>query len=358
MKTVKRITALLIVLVLTFSLSACHKQGEVAVASGDYEITSAMYSYYLVMADIEAKGIIDNDTENYDTTAQNFDYLKQTIDGKKYTDYVKELALKNCLTAIAYRKLCDENELELDTDTIANAEYTVSYYWSYYGYSEIFPENGVGYDTYLEGVKNDYFGDAYFMHLYDEGGEKAVSSDELQNVLDENFAAAYILNYDYSSETDADVDSIVSKMEGYKTRLANGESFKDIYNEYNEIKEEETTEETEESDEPQPQDEYISVVGSADTNSAFDKFDEVKAMALDEIKIISDTDNKAVYLVVKKDINSDSYYKETYLKSDLLYLVKGDEFEELISTYTDTLEYTVSDFAINQFKVKNIYYGA
>ena len=79
---------------------------------------------------------------------------------------------------------------------------------------------------------------------------------------------------------------------------------------------------------------------------------------MDEIKLIDDTDKKALYLVVKKDINSDTYYKETLLASDILYLLKGDEFTETVEEYMKSMDYSVSKFAINQFKVKNISYGA
>ena len=80
-------------------------------------------------------------------------------------------------------------------------------------------------------------------------------------------------------------------------------------------------------------------------------------MALDEVKLIEDTENKVLYLAIKKDIKADSYYREELLESTLLYLIKGDEFEEMIKTYTLELEVEVNKFAIGQFKVKKINYG-
>lgn len=388
MKKIKSFIAMLLVIVLALSFTACHEKGEVAITAGDYKITSAMYSYYLMLADSEAKQIINEDTEKYDTSAKGFSYFKQEIEGKKFETYVKELAIKKCITAIAYQKICDEKGLKLDDKTIENAENSVAYYWNYYGYSQMLPANGIGFETYLSAVKNDYLGDTYFKHIYDKNGEKEVSAAELQKELDENFAAVYLLTKNYSSDANAKVEDIVSKMEEYKTKLQNGESFEKIYKEFNEIKEEDknnsssssssteensssvsssdsnknesntsSTDNKTEEKEPEPKDSYISVVGSKDTDYSFEKFDEVKAMALEEIKIISDTENKVVYFIVKKDINADNYYKDTYLASTLLYMLRGDEFEAMIDEYAQKIEYTVDDFAISQFKVKSINYG-
>ena len=133
MKKIKSFIAMLLVIVLALSFTACHEKGEVAITAGDYKITSAMYSYYLMLADSEAKQIINEDTEKYDTSAKGFSYFKQEIEGKKFETYVKELAIKKCITAIAYQKICDEKGLKLDDKTIENAENSVAYYWNYYG---------------------------------------------------------------------------------------------------------------------------------------------------------------------------------------------------------------------------------
>ena len=356
MKNLKGIVAVLLIIAMAFSFTACHKQGEVAISSGEDTITSAMYSYYLILADTAAKNLISEDTENYDTSAKGFDYLKQTIDGKKYSDYVVDEAIKNCARAIVYRNICKENNITLSDENTANAVYQAQYYWQQYGYSAILPANGVSYETYLEAIKLDYLADNYFKSLYGKEGEKAVGDDELQKLMDENYIAVYALSKDYSSETSPKVEDYVSKMEGYKKRLENGESFEKIYKEYNEIKDEDKKEETN-SDKPAPKDEYISIVGSDKTEVETSHFETIKAMALGEIKIISDTEQKVVYLVVKKDINSDSYYRDEYLASDLLYLARGEEFENAVEAKVNELEYTVSRFAIGQFKVKNIYYG-
>ncbi len=388
MKNAKRILALLVAAVMLLCLSACHPKGETAISAGDIKITSAMYSYYLVMADMEAQDYV---SQNFDTSAEGFDYMKQTIDGKSYSDYVKDLALQNCLAAIAYQKLCADNGLELSTDDIANAEYNAQYNWYYYGYqygyqygyNSFLPLNGISLDTYTAVTKINYYGDVYFKHLYDEGGEKAVSEEDLQSALDENYIAVYALSESYTD--DETLQTAKDKLTEYVERLNAGEDFKTIYDEHNQTEEDTTSsdtsstaasseagtssestssettssEATSSEETPEAKDELIAIIGSDKTESSyqFAKFSDVSSMKTDEIKLIEDSDSQVVYLMIKKDINADSYYKDYLLASDLLYLLKGDEFESMIDEYIKSLEYNVSSYAIGQFKVKNIKYG-
>lgn len=355
---------LVLSLVFIFTLSACHPQGEVAVTSGKYEITSAMYSYYLVMADSEAKGIINND-KDIDKTVKGFSYYNQKIEGKPFVDYVKDLALNNCLKHIAYEKLSAENKVALTDTEKSNVTNQASYYWNYYGYGVVYEANGISYNTYTKILENSALANSYFNSIYDTEGTNPVKSEELQKALDENYVAAYLLTKDYSNEENADVKKIKETFEGYKDRLLKGEEFKKIYNEFNKIKEEEKKEDDKKEDDkkeeekkedttPAPKDTYVSILGSDKTGVPFDKFDDVKKMEVGTCEVISDEESKVVYLILKKDINEDSYYKDEYLKSDLLYLVKGDEFDAEIDKAAKALEYSVNKFAINQFKVKNI----
>ncbi len=395
MKTIKRIIAVILVLALGLCLVACHPKDETAVSLDDIRITSAMYSYYLIMADMEAQNRVSE--SGVDMTAKNFDIYKQEIDGKNYVDFVEELALNNCKRAIAYMKLCKDAGLTLDEASISNASQTAMYYWYYSGYSSVLPLNGINYETFEEVNKINYYGDIYFKHLYDKGGDKEIPEADIVSTMDENFVGAYLIQKTY---TDATLEEIKEQFGGYKERLEKGEDFKTIKEEFEKSEQPEDTTSSEttpsddassntssdtsstatssedtssgtasdtsseatssESDSPKPKDELITVKGSKETEDAgyyFEKFDDLKAMAMDEVKLIEDTENKVLYLAVKKDIKADSYYREELLESTLLYLIKGDEFDEMIKTYTAELDVDVNKFAIGQFKVKKINYG-
>ncbi|MBR6573341.1 MAG: hypothetical protein IKK77_06475 [Clostridia bacterium] len=356
MKKIKSIIALLLMICVLFSLSGCHKKGEIALAADGYNITSGMYSYYLLMADSDAKALI-NSSEDYDTSAKNFNYLKQTIDSKSYTDYVKELAIKKCLEAITFQKLCKENNVTLDDTMIENSNYQAELYWNSYGYSAILEPNGISLETYKKAVLSTMYGDAYFKHLYDEGGEKAISDAEIDKTLTEKYAAVYMISKNYSSDASTNATDLENKFKDYKGRLEKGEAFSKIYNEHNGITEESKEETKEDNDIPKAKDKLINILGAEDTIASFEHFEKVLSMKKDAIEVIHDTENKEIYLIVKKDITEDSYYRDEYLKSDIQYLLKGEEFDKLIEEAAKALQYTTNNHAINQFKVSKIYDG-
>ena len=353
MKKIQGIIALLLMVCMLFSLTGCHEKGEIALAADGYNITSGMYSYYLLMADSDAKSFI-NSSEDYDSSAKNFNYLKQTIDGKSYTDYVKELAIQKCLEAITFEKLCKENNIVLDDATVESSNYQAELYWYSYGYSAVLEPNGISLDTYKKVLLSTMRGDAYFKHLYDEGGTKAISDEEIDKTLTEKYAAVYMLSKSYTSDGTTTATDLEKKFNDYKARLEKGEAFSKIYNEHNGITEESKEETTEDNDVPKAKDELIEIIGDEDTLASFDHIEKVLSMKEGAIDIINDSEAKQVYLIVKKDITDDSYYKDEYLKSDILYVLKGDEFDKFIQESAKALPYTTNNHAINQFKVNKI----
>ncbi len=354
MKHLKGFLSAVLVICLLFSLSGCHKKGEIALSADGYDITAGMYSYYLTMADSDAKGIISSSDE-YDVSAKGFSYLKQSIDGKSFSTYVKDLAITKCLESIVYQKLCDDNNITLTDEMKENGNYQAELYWDYYGYSSVMEANGVSLDTYKKAVLNTLYSDAYFKHLYDKDGEKAISDKEISDTLVDKFTAAYVLTKDYSSDSSADATKLEKEFDEYKARLEKGEDFEKIYNEYNGIKEEDTKEEEkEDNDTPAAEDELIQILGAEDTFVEFAHFEKVKSLKENAIEVIHDTTNKQLYLIVKKDITKDSYYKDEYLKTEIMYLLKGDEYDKLIDTEVEALKYETNSFVTNLFKVKNI----
>ncbi len=408
MKIFKKAVALLLCVAFIFTLAACHGKDEVAISSGDYEITSAMYSYYLVIADSEAKSKVD---ESADTEAKGFSYYKQTIDGKKFEDYVKDLALEKCLYHITLQKLADEAGVKLDDETASGYKSTAEYYWNY-GYSTVMTENGVAYSTYEKIMLNDALYALLFENKYGEKGKEAISDKDIAAALSDNYAGVYMLSINYSDDENADTEELKEELKKYQDRLDKGEDFAEVKADFDaaqEAKEEAeenessstgsssqtdstsstesssetdstsstessskdesssdessstTTSSDEKEEEPTPEDANISVLTSyEDTYSGvatyFEKFANVKKLEQGKTEIIDDDENKVMYLVMKKDVTKDKYYLDE-LTDEIRYLLKGDAFDEFLDDYSEKLEYTVNDFAIGQFKVKKIYDG-
>ena len=369
MKTLKKVLAICLTLVLVLSFAGCHQKDEVAVKSGDKTFTSAFYMCALLNADMAARTKIDekkaeenkNTSSTSSTTTTATDYFAEKIDGKSFEEYVKETALNTLRRFIYVKQKCDENKLTLTDSEIANTDYMTQYYWAYYGYATVFEANGVSLNTYLEYCRYALYEEKYFLFLYGKDGEKAISEDAIKNHLYGNYVIADVLSASVSDKADNEKALVQTKFEGYKTRLEKGETFKAIYNEYNDIKEEETTTSsatsstTSEETAKKPLDEYAQVVGSKDTSYSSDHFETIKAMATNEIKFVKDDENGYYYLFVKKDIKADPYYLD-YLNNNVISDLKFDEFDEATKTEMAKVEIETVAFAINQFKVKKIVY--
>lgn len=386
MKNLKRILAAALVLAMALTAAACHPKDEIAVTVGDVEFTSAYYMCALINADSEAKSRVQEELSDDESTT-DIDYYSKKIDDKDYVTWVEDTAMDYLKKIAAYKTLCKENELELDREEAENAEYYASYYWSSYGYSSYFEPNGVGEKTYTQYMKDSYYSELYFEHLYGEGGEKEIAADEVKDTMYKSFIIADMLQASFSGLEDDEITETKEQFEKYMEELKAGtKTFEEVYNDYNDIDEEEDTDTSsgssssssstessstesassdasssegtasgseEEEEELEPLDSYASILGAEDTVYESEHFDTVNKMATNEIKIIELDDDAGIILVVKKDIKADPYYLEN-LDSATRHLIADEEFEADIEKYADELELTVNDYAVNQFKVKKI----
>lgn len=363
MNFIKKIAAVILVVMMVMSVAACHPKDEIAVTVDGVEFTSAYYMCALIFADSEARTKVDEqiaeESEDDETTStDDVNYYKQKIDEKNFVDWVKDRAIENLKQIAAYKIKCEENKVEIEEDVINYAEQYASYYWSSYGYSSLLEPNGISEATYKKYMVDTYYSSAYFEHLYGEGGEKEISADEVNSALLENYLIADMIDVSTSSMEDDEKTSTKEKLDGYVTALTAGtKSFEEVYHEYYETDAEEahsdTDEETEEGE--TPLDSHASVLGSEDTSYASDYFESAKAMTVGEVKLIEKEDESGYVLLVKQDISADPYYLKN-LDLAVRNLLKGEEFEEEMESYAKDLETDINNYAVKQFKVKKIKY--
>ncbi len=420
MKIFKKAVVLLLCVAFIFTLAACHGKDEVAITSGKYEITSAMYSYYLTVADSEARNKV---SESADTEAKDFSFLDQSIDGVKYEKYVKDLALEKCHRHVALQKICDELGVKLDDETTKNIKDNAAAMWAgntyYLGESQIFQGNGVYYATYEKAMLNQSLYSELFESKYGKDGTEAVSAESIAAALTENYAAVYSLSIDYSGDEKPDTAKLKEELKTYQARLDKGEDFAKVKADFDAAQKAKTesgsssttssstsstttssaassaassatssaassttssttsstassttssaasstTSSKDNEEKDAPKDANIKIFTSnEDTNvysgvaTYFERFSNIKNLKEGKTEIIDDGTNKVMYLVVKKNISADKYYLEN-LTDEILYLLKEDEYEKYLDDYTKKLTFDVSSFAIDRFKVKNISYG-
>ncbi len=363
MKTIKSAASLILCVLLVFSLTACHKQNEVAVTINGVEFTSAMYSYALLNADSEARSIIDEKAHEGETeeekaeehTHDDIDYFAEKIDDKPYEQWVQDKAIASLAKTAAYITLCKENNLELDEETLSSAKSYGSYYYSYYG--ELFSANGIGEETYIKMMEYDYLAEKYFSFLYGKEGSKAVPEDEVKDYFTKNYRVAMILQKDISSLKEDEVAKAKAELEDWQKKINSGKKLTEVYNEFNGL-----TEETAATTGYSPVKEVkecVSVLADpeVDTNYGADFWNDIKDLAAGKTKIVEfgEDDSKQLILITVVDSESDASFLEN-LDTSIRWNLKSEEFDKDMETYAATLNVEKNDYAIKGFKVKNIAY--
>ena len=310
MKFLKNAAIIMLVAIMALGCTACHPKNEIAVTVGEYEFTSGYYLCALTFADMEARGKVDealSEDEDYDATKE-VDYLKQKVEDKDFSKWVKETALQNIKLVAAYKAACKDAKLELDDEKTANAEYMADYYWSSYGYASLFEPNGVSAETFKKYMVDSSYSDLYFEHLYGAEGEKAIADTDVVNTISSKFALANILEVSFAEMEDADKTAAKDKFAAYEAALKDGSrSFEEIYKEHNNVTDEETTTEETDTEELKPLDKYATIVGNEDTNYAYDNFETIAALKEGEVKLITLEEDAGLVLVVKKNVTDDPY---------------------------------------------------
>ena len=356
MKTVKKLLALILAITLVATLSACHPKDEKALSLDDINITSSVYLLCLINAESEARSKVEaNATENEITLTTDEDYYKQNIDGKTFEEWTKETALELCKEYVVLENLLKDKKYKFSEEDIAEAKETAKYYWESYGMSALYEANSISYASYEQTVIYSYMADAYFLSVYGEGGEKEVSAKDIKKGVNDNYVLVRRLDGEISSEmNETQVASLKTEFKGYLSDLKSGKiKFEKLYKKYNNITDEQIKQTLESSgDEIPPKDIYATVVGGSKTSNPDENFVAMKSMKQGEIKFF-EYEGSSYSVVIKKDINKDSYYYNG-LKDSVLHILKDEEHAENLKKLAKKAEVKVNDFAVNRFKLKDI----
>lgn len=351
-RILKSTLAVLLAVAMLLGLTACHKVNEKALNIGGVEYTSAFYSCALIFADLEAQQLV---YENLGEEAY-YNYLDQKIDGVEYKTWVKNRAIETIKEFTAYKIKCDELLLQCE-DYGISATKTADAQWSSY-YSAIMQENGVGRGTFRWYSTMDIYRLGYFDYLYGKGGSKEIPAADITAELSGKFTLSNIISVSDSSITEDEFNKEVEKLEGYIDRIKNGEKFEKIYAEYYG----QTYTETDKESTATFSYELASVIGAEGTGYENDYYEDIKALANGEIKVIKKTEGegeKAVttaLLIYKGDVLDEKNPNFEELKKIAMHSLKDEEYEKDMQAFIKSLQVEENEKATKRFKVEKIVY--
>ena len=280
MAKAKKITAALTAALLcTASLTSCSDTSYVMTV-GDSKINAGIYIYN------ELTEMSYQMTMMYYQKGIKKDYFDQKVDGKAFDEYLSDYALTATKEYAAVVDKFNELGLTLSDEDIKSINDSISSTLDSQG--EFYESEGISKESVKLALKGSKMREELFDHYYAEGGEEAVSDDEMVKYLDDNYLRYKSISFaktkastdSSSSATDSSTDSAAAANEEAKAKRdeflekAQGVSFDDfdsIIDEYND---------------------YVASKKAADSSSATDSDSSAadSSTASDDTSSVSDID--------------------------------------------------------------------
>ncbi len=337
--------------------------------TSDEELAIGVYIYSLKNAYSQAETYAKK-LDDYDSSKDSWLDMEITDDdGNKQVarEWIKDKAKETCLSYLVVDEQLKKEGVEIDKDMIASADEAAETNWNVgpyasYGYISPMSEQYEPYGVSLESFaycSNEYGikYQALFDKLYEKGGSKEVSDDELTEYFTENYTDYKYLPVNlYSSTTDEagqqsnvalsdkEIKKIKEELDKYAKDINNGKKFDDVKEAYmkaNNVTNDPTTSNVEVLDDSSIGDELKEAIGKLKTKKAA------------TIKVGSG-DSAIYYLVFKGDINNsvDEYIKNEDNRANVLASMKSDEFADYIKELSDKLKYEENTSVINKYDPK------
>ena len=293
MAKAKKITAALTAALLcTASLTACSDTSYVMTV-GDSKINAGIYIYN------ELTEMSYQMTMMYYQNGIKKDYFDQKVDGKAFDEYLSDYALTATKEYAAVVDKFNELGLTLSDEDIKSINNSISSTWDSQG--EFYESEGISKESVKLALKGSKMREELFDHYYAEGGEEAVSDDEMVKYLDDNYLRYKSISFakttastdSSSSATDSSTDSADAANEKAKAKRdeflekAQGVSFDDfdsIIDEYNDYVASKKSSSAADSDSSSATD---SSTASDDTSSVSDI--DTSSTASDDTSSVSDS---------------------------------------------------------------------
>lgn len=243
---IKKIAALGCAAAMLGSLTACGEKTTWGAVIDGVQIPAGVFIYYLDTANYEAQQKLNEQTDTSSdlspegAAAQSSETVtlplySSQIDGVDSKQWIYDRATELMHEYAAVEAKFDEYGLTLSDDDKQSAQVYLDQIWDYAG--DYYTSMGVSENSYKSIFLNSSKKQKLFETIYSEGGERAVSDDEIKTYLDENYA---LINYIDVELKDGEgnllkSDGKAERMEmlnSYIERYNNGEDFDELNAEY------------------------------------------------------------------------------------------------------------------------------
>ena len=239
---IKKITAVAAAAAVMSSMTACGENTTWGATIDGSDIPAGIFIYYLQSAYYSAQSKLNEENSassdaiaSADGTTTTAAVFSSQIDGKDAKTWIYDEATKSMQEYAAIEAKFTELGLTITADEKDAAKVYCDQTWDYAG--EYYTKMGISEKSFTSLYLNSQKRDKVFKTIYSEGGEYAVSDDEIKTYLDENYA---MINYIAMELKDGSGNllksdgkaEMMSMAESYVERYKNGEDFDALNAEY------------------------------------------------------------------------------------------------------------------------------
>jgi len=380
--SIKKVVSAVICGAVALTACGCGNNTGTALTVNGKDVRAGIYIYYQMNALSEASTKLQEEQPDLDMYAEDFDIKNHTIEGSPAEEWIKNKTIALCKEHVAVDTLFEKYGLSLSAEETSEIEDSVFSVWNeenmyaqyIYGVDIIgdyYESLGIGEQSFEDCQFNEAKRHAVFEHIYGEGGEKAVSVDELNAGIIENYALTYQF----------EVDAEVASAQTYVDMIIGGESVAAANMAYEkdaalkEINEEMAEAEAagEEYDGTLPEEVEVDEITDEDVETVVEKgsespsaefVNEIFAMTAGETKVLTSsatttsadgTESTAIsyYVVKRADIAADEEIMESY-RETALHEMKEEEFNGMLKTEGDGYSVTENSAAIKLYTIDKL----
>lgn len=364
MSLLKRSAAAAAALLMTFSLASCGKDTSWGAEIDGTQLRAGILIYYQSSAMSEAYSLVGS-------TGEETDILNETIEEKPAKEWINDKAVEHMQEYAAFEHKFDELGLSFENNEDQIVTATAEQWWEYL--SDSYESIGVSKQTYIDIGINSQKEAAIFDYYYGEGGEKAVSENEIKTYLTDNNARIKYMAMDLKDAEgnvlkSEDKEDRKKMAEEYIERLKNGETFSTISAEYDSFISSLSSsgDETDSSEASEDivisADDGISEDDAADYGTVVSKDSAIPAASVIEKVFSGDLaegdyvlveDYETYYIITKMDLFADPDYLENSSET-AIHALKDDEFNEMVQGWLAEQNVTVNQASLDRYKLDKL----
>lgn len=381
--TFKKLAAVLSAAAIAVTVSGCSDNGYIMTV-GDMQIRNGVYLSLQQTSISNANNKLSEDSSS-DSSSSDTDSTEQMIDGKTFSEWVKEDTLKGVKRFVGIQHYCNEFGISLSDEERSDLNKAVQEEWdSSDYYLQIMGFNTIGdyYESYGIGIESlkemglvNLLNDKLFMHYYGEGGERDVPDEEVDAYMEENNAAYKLMTFayqDYNGDpvVDDEKQEIIDRAKSYAERYNNGEKYIDILYDFDlktaqdKARKEAESSYSEDNANGLSKEDYVKKAvdeAKAEKGDSDDNYDEVIAkdsnIFTEELMgflFDAPTDAKAyvyegttsAYLLIRKPVLQLAGWRDINLE-DTLKVMKNDEYNSMMDLLCQNFKVEQNDYLVN-----------